>query len=92
MIIINFNVWFEWFFYDIYFMNVDWRKVFNEIIWYYWNGCYYLLSIDLIYLDVFFYIDLMFIEYSLFFIIIVVKMFVSIFCYDLNLFFLDDDY
>lgn len=51
-----------------------------------------MLSIDLIYLDVFFYIDLMFIEYSLFFIIIVVKMFVSIFCYDLNLFFLDDDY
>lgn len=57
MIIINLIVWFEWPFYDIYFMNVDWRKVFNETIRHHRNGCHYLSSIDLIYLDVSPYID-----------------------------------
>lgn len=83
MIIINLIVWFEWLFYDIYFMNVDWRKVFNETIRYHRNGCYYVSSIDdLIYLNVSPYIDPMSTEYSLLSIIIVVKMFVSISRYD----------
>lgn len=92
MIIINLIVWFEWLFYDIYFMNVDWRNVFNETIRHHRNGCYYLSSIDLIYLDVSPYIDPMSTEYSLLSIIIVVKMFVSISRYDSNSLSLDDDH
>lgn len=92
MIIINLIVWFEWLFYDIYFMNVDWRKVFNETIRYHRNGCYYVSSIDLIYLNVSPYIDPMSTEYSLLSIIIVVKMFVSISRYDSNSLSLDYDH